>query len=91
MRTGPYGATVYELFYSTGGHGGPYGNLSIAIVEASRRLRVSGQWIDIRPYDRDEVFGAPVARVHRTTAGENLVDFYDSPAAVQAAREERER
>ena len=56
----------YELFYPTGGHGGPYHSLNEAVVAARRLLRgfITGTitYIDIRLRTKDG-FGDVVQRV----------------------------
>ena len=63
---------TFELFYSSGGHGGPYQSISAAVRTAKRILRgvssPSLQWIDIVVRDPLSVggFGRSVKRVART-------------------------
>ena len=53
----------YELFYSTGGHSGPYPNVFEAKMVALRLLagNKDEKWIDIKTRD----FGNPIARITR--------------------------
>ena len=50
---------TYELFYGTGGHGGPYRNLQQAIVGAAQRLKgdATERRITIKPRTSDGVGG----------------------------------
>lgn len=45
----------YELFYSTGGHGGPYDGLATAKAYAVRLLKSNENenWVDIRQCTKD--------------------------------------
>lgn len=45
----------FELFYSTGGHGGPYHGARVALYAAQRLLRGNEheRWIDVREYTRE--------------------------------------
>jgi hypothetical protein len=63
----------FELFYSTGGHGGPYPNISAAEEAARRLIKGSGggrgdreRRIDIRVYDANAPggYGMVVKRVY---------------------------
>lgn len=64
----------YELFYSTGGHGGPYIGLRNARAAAKRLLVGSNSLhrIDIRPYEKGAVggYGRPVESVYKSGDGE---------------------
>ena len=63
---------TFELFYSSGGHGGPYLSIGAAVRTAKRRLRgvssPSLQRIDVVVRDPLSVggFGRSVKRVLRT-------------------------
>lgn len=54
---------MYELFYSTGGHGGPY-QTYIGVLKAAKRLLRHDETITISEYSKTAVGGyEPVARV----------------------------
>lgn len=56
----------YELFYSTGGHSGPYNGIGEAYAWAVRLLRGSryDQWISIVPRTKEPFsVGVPTVRV----------------------------
>lgn len=60
---------IFELFYSYGGHGGPYPSVQEA-VETAERLIVGSktlQSVEIRPYEMGAPggFGKPVKIIHR--------------------------
>lgn len=60
---------MYELFYSTGGHSGPFPTMQRAIERATRALEgmFYERHIDVRAYRADDVggFGATMVRVER--------------------------
>lgn len=63
---------MYELFYFTGGHGGPYLSLQEAIDTARRYLRgnVRERRIDIKPYTKDGY--GPVCAVVRVMGPQDI-------------------
>lgn len=79
---------TYELFYGTGGHGGPYQDLQSAIHAAYDRLRGnrSEVWIAIHPCTGGGIggYGESIAVVKkRTVSDTNVITCYDQQTTIE--------
>jgi hypothetical protein len=65
----------YELFYGTGGHGGPYKDLITAKDAAARMLagNKNEYKVDVRPRGSPHGYGSPVARALRRKPDDAIV------------------
>ena len=44
---------MFELFYASGGHGGPYRTLAEAVERARNVFAATERWIDVREYTKE--------------------------------------